>query len=340
MKKMYMILIVLHAFWLVRCSNFIVQPASSDMHMEDFEAAWNRIDNVYPFLEFKQIDWDSLYTIYRRRVEEAQGDAFYLVLHDLLAELKDGHVYYHTDGGGEVYPFYPQRHFRDRHAYSPFVVRSYFDEPLTVTESRSAEYGILPENIGYIFLSDFHADYLFEEFAGVIGSVRNTGGLIIDIRQKKGGNTLNVDAVVSRFITAPLQWPEFVFLGETSPTTPVQPTGSFTYSNPVVVLINGSTFSAGEICTEMLKQCPQVTAVGDTTGGGGGAGSGSVDTWRSDFVLPSGKLISTPTGYVARYDGQMIEWLGVPPDVRIVNTEAEINNGVDRQLEYAIDLLR
>ena len=87
-----------------------------------------RIQDVYPYLEFKKINWDSIYTVYRPLAEAAQGDEFYLVLQDLLAELKDGHVYYRTKGGGEVYPYYPQRHFKDRHAYSPFVVRKYFDK--------------------------------------------------------------------------------------------------------------------------------------------------------------------------------------------------------------------
>ena len=340
MKKTNLIIPLLFTVFFLRCTDLIVLPASSNRHIEDFEAVWNRVNDVYPFLEFKQIDWDSLYPIYRQRVEAARGDEFYFVLHDMLAELRDGHVYYHTDGGGEVYPFYPQRHFKDRHGYSPFVVRSYFQEELTVTERKSAEYGILPDNIGYIFLADFQEDYLFEEFSEVFQTIRNTQGLIIDIRQKRGGNTLNVAVVLERIITAPLEWPEFYFLGERVETSPIQPRGPFTYTNPVVVLINGSTFSAGELCTEMLKQCPQVTAVGDTTGGGGGSGSGSVAAWTSDYELPSGKLISTPTGYIESYDGQMIEWLGVPPDVRIESNEEEIRNGVDRQLEYAISLLR
>ena len=71
----------------------------------------------------------------------------------------------------------------------------------------------------------------------------------------------------------------------------------------------------------MLKQLPIVTAVGDTTGGGGGAGASVSGEIVSDYKLPSGKLISTPTGYFERYDGQPIEWLCVPPDIRIEQTE-------------------
>ena len=322
------------------CETIIIKPSASNLNMEDFEAAWNRINDVYPFFEFKNINWDSIYTIYNPRVVAARGDEFYLVLHDLLAELKDGHVYYHTDGGGEVYPFYPQRHFKDRHAYSPFVVRKYFDKALFLTVSETVEYGILPDNIGYIFLAGFHDDYLTNEFAVILDFLKNTNGLIIDIRQKRGGSYQNVEAVITRFITEPLERPNLYYLGELFEIPPFQPQGPFAYINPVAVLINGSTFSAGELTTEILKQLPNVTAIGDTTGGGGGAGASGSGEIVSDYKLPSGKLISTPTGYFERYDGQPIEWLGVTADIRVEQTDEDIINGRDKILEFAINMLK
>jgi len=273
------------------------------------------------------------------RTEAVKGDEFYFVLHDLLAELKDGHVYYHTVGGAEIYPFYPQRHFKDRHAYSPFVVRKYFDKELHLTKSESVEYGILPCNIGYIFIAGFQGNYLVNEFPGILEYLRNTKGLIIDIRQKRGGSYQNVEAVVTRFMTDSLERPKLYFLGEFIDISPFQPQGPFTYTNPVVVIINGSTFSAGELATEILKQLPNVTVIGDTTGGGGGASNSSGEAFGY-FMLPSGKVIDTPTGYLERYDGQTYEWLGVPPDILVQQTKADIENGKDLQLEYAIDLLK
>jgi C-terminal processing protease CtpA/Prc len=116
---------------------------------------------------------------------------------------------------------------------------------------------------------------------------------------------------------------------------PFQPQGPFQYTSPVVVLINGSTFSAGEFTTEILKQLPQVTAVGDTTGGGS-VGGGD----ESLCLLPSGKSISIGFIDIRRYDGLPWEWLGIPPDIRVVQTEADILAGRDKQLEYAIDILK
>ena len=339
MKIIKYAILFLCLVFILSCENLLVRPADSNKHLADFEAAWNRINDVYPYLEFKNIDWDSIYTEYLPRVEAAQGDEFYFVLHDFLAELKDGHVYYQTDGGGEVYPFYPQRHFKDRHAYSPFVIRTYFDKELIVTESGSAEYEILPNNIGYVFLSDFQENYLTDEFPGIMNYLQNTVGMIIDIRQKRGGSVHNVEAVVSRFISELLDKPGFFVLGEEWILPPFQPQGSFTYTNPVAVLINGSTFSAGEYCTEVLKQLPHVTAIGDTTGGGSAGGTSYPPEAITEYYLPSGKMIDVGTCDLRRYDGLPWEWLGVPPDIYVEQTAEDIENGIDNILEYAIDLI-
>jgi len=340
MKKINYLFCILLATLFISCENIIVTPPESNKNVEDFEAAWNRVNDVYPYLEFKKIDWDSLYTVYRAQTENARGDEFYLVLGDMLAELKDGHVYYHTDGGGQVYPFYPQRHFKDRHAYSPFVVRKYFDKELRLSESGSVEYEIIPGNMGYAFLSDFQEDYLVNEFPDVLEYLKDTKGLILDIRQKRGGDYVNIEAVVTRFITSPLERPELILLGETWDLPAFQPQGPFTYTNPVVILINGSTYSAGELCTEIMKQLPNVTAVGDTTGGSSAGGNNEPPNARTEYYLPSGKLINIGTVDLRRYDGLPWEWLGVPPDIRVVQTEADINQGIDKQLEYAINMLK
>jgi hypothetical protein len=340
MNKRNNIFVMLLVALFIACEGIIVTSPESNKNVADFEAAWNRINSVYPYLEFKKINWDSIYTVYHPRAENARGDEFYLVLRDMLYELKDGHVYYHTDGGGEVYPYYPQRHFKDRHAYSPFVVRKYFDKELRLSASRSIEYEILPDNIGYAFLSDFHEDYLIKEFPGVLEYLKNTKGLIIDIRQKRGGGYDNVEAVVSRFITSTLERPDFYLFGEKLDLPPFQPQGPFTYTNPVVVLINGSTFSAGELCTEIMKQLPNVTAVGDTTGGGSAGSQDNPPNAKGEYYLPSGKMIYIGTIDLRRYDGLPWEWLGIAPDVRIEQTKADIKQGRDKQLECAIELLK
>lgn len=319
------------------CQNLIVRPPDSDLNVEDFEAAWSAIDSNYPYLGFKGVDWDSIYTEFRPRAETARGDEFIGVLHDLLGQLQDGHVFYVMPGGSEIYPWIPPRRLRDQGRYDPFVVRRYFDRDLKQSASGWIEYGTLPDNIGYIFLASFQEDYLTEEFSTVLWSLRSTSALILDMRQRIGGALHNVDAVVSRFLTEPLTRMEYRVQGELIDISPLDPRGSTPWTKPVVVLINGLTFSAGEMCAEMLKQLPHVTAVGDTTGGGS---AGNTQSAPGEFRLPSGRYISIGTTDWRRYDGLPWEWNGISPDVRVVNTLAGIRAGRDLQLEYAIEILK
>jgi len=50
-------------------------------------------------------------------------------------------------------------------------------------------------------------------------------------------------------------------------------------------------------------------------------------------------MICIGTIDLRRYDGLPWEWPGIPPDVRVVQTGADAEQGIDRQLEYAISLL-
>ena len=159
----------------------------------------------------------------------------------------------------------------------------------------------------------------------------------MDIRQKQGGSYQNVEAVVTRFMSDSLERPRLYLLGEYIEIPPFQPSGTHPYTNPVVVLVNGSTFSAGELTTEIMKQLPQVTVVGDTTGGGGAVSSNGRPEHVGEYTLPSGKIVYIGTGYFERYDSQLFEWNGVVPDVLVPQTGADTDQGTDKQLEFAME---
>ena len=53
-----------------------------------FEALWKLIDEHYCFLDYKQIDWDSIYNVYSRQItDDMDDDALFEVLGNMLAEL-------------------------------------------------------------------------------------------------------------------------------------------------------------------------------------------------------------------------------------------------------------
>ena len=110
------------------------------------------------------------------------------------------------------------------------------------------------------------------------------------------------------------------------------------YPNSVVLCISGASMSTTELFPQMMKQLSNHTVVGDTTLGAGC--NDLADDIQGDYWLPSGKYIHIGTTYVLRYDGVPKEWNGVLPDIRITQSKEDIDQGRDKQLEYAIELLR
>jgi C-terminal processing protease CtpA/Prc len=336
MVKAKWIILISSAIILFGCENVFVDPANSNLNLEDFEATWERVNTVYPYLEFKEINWDSIYLVYKSRAEEAKGDEIFTVLIEMLGELKDMHVHVKTNGGRSISTYYAPRWIKDKFTFHPVVVRNYFDKELKITGEGTIEYEIIQENIGYIYMGTFDEDYLINSFSEALDYVKNTKGLILDIRHNNGGSYQNLVTVVSRFITSLLEKPEYYVLGQLIPLPPFEPQGDFQYINPVVVLINGVCYSTGDIFPEVMKQISTVTLVGDTTGGGS---SGSTGPAPAEYNLPSGKRIFIGTTDWRGYNGLPLEWIGCPPDIRVEQTEEDILSGRDKQLESAIHIL-
>jgi len=288
-------------------------------------------------MEFKKINWDSIHIIYHSRASVPNRTLGTRLIPDPLAELKDGHVYYQDKKGNMIFVYAPPRILKDENAVSLDLIRTYFESGIRLSKSGKIEYGILPENIGYAYLADFNEEYIKNDFPRVLDYLKNIPGIILDVRDKQGGSDHNVEAVVTRFMKAPIERTDFYVLGEQYPMPQLEPQGPYTYDNPVILLINGLTFSAGELLTEMMKQLPNVTVVGDTTGGGSCGAN-----WNApgNYYLPSGLMIHIGTTDRRRYDGMPWEWLGIPPDIRIEQNAQDIQQGVDKQLEYAMDLLK
>ena len=324
----------------MNCADLIVPSSKSNNNLKDFDIAWSAVNSVYPLLEYKKIDWDSIYNVYRPRVEKSEGDEIQKLIFDLLKELKDPHVLIISNGGGQIIPYISPRLLKDKDVTDPLLVRKYFKKELKLACMNSVEYEILNNNIGYIAIAHFNNEGLMDDFHIVMDYIRNTKGLIIDLRGNSGGWRENYGLVIGRFTQTPIEFLKTYSKGDVpyyeEPVTP--DTQYFIYRNPVIVLINGASLSGGELFPELMRQLPDVTVVGDITAGAG-ANDYTEENINGEFRLSCGFTIRVSTVYVTRLDGLPIEWNGVLPDVQIPQTKEDINNGIDRQLEYAIQLL-
>jgi C-terminal processing protease CtpA/Prc len=109
--------------------------------------------------------------------------------------------------------------------------------------------------IGYVRFNDsLGDDATVAAFDGALHELRQTRGLIIDLRNTaSGGNTSVARGILGRFVQRELPYQKHVLPAEERETGVrrswlelVSPRGEFTYSRPVVVLVNRWTGSMGE----------------------------------------------------------------------------------------------
>jgi hypothetical protein len=312
------------------CSALVTSAGEGDP-AADVEAAWSIVDQRYPFLALKALDWDAVHADYRTRLAGAQGDDGLALVAALLGELRDGHVAVYSRGGGiPVFPYVPPRWVHDVPLYRPEVVRRYL--PLRLAGADNLEYGVTADGVGYVYIANFSDGPWIWDFDAALDSLASARGLILDVRHNDGGSTNASNPMLGRFLSAPMAGPQFYVLGHDLPRGTLSPRGPFTWTKPVVVLLDGVSFSTAEIFAAVLGELPNVTLVGATTGGGGGG--------YAYFTLPSGARIRIPVQGVRRYDGVDVEWNGIPPDVEVLQDPRRLDRGEDVQLEAALQMLR
>jgi hypothetical protein len=291
------------------------------------------IKNNYCFISMKNINIDSLNSFYSSNISSYNGDEIYKLLFDILSGLKDGHVAFSIPSGEIITPYQSPRNFKDRYSFSLNVVKNYINGNLNVIEDGTIAYGIINQNIGYIFIKDMNGflTQWYNSFSGVLDFLKNTKGIIIDVRNNAGGISNVSDNILSHFIGKPFLSPAVLDAkGNKTSGTYLQPDKNY-YSAPVILLQNGVCFSAAEHFINMMRELEKVTTLGDTTGGGIGN--------PLKFTISYNIIINLPTKFELTYEGNSIEWNGIEPDIPIQQTKNDLENGKDKQLEKAIDLL-
>ena len=332
MKKLFLFMLLLGVF----LSSCIEEPdIQANTNEGNFEALWSIIDKKYCYLEYKNINWDSIHTAYKNKVDNKSGYLeFYNLMADMLAELKDGHVNLYTgfavSSYKKWYTDYPSNFSSDLVYSERYLGNKHY----SVSGLR---YGKISNNIGYIYYSDFSNRFTDTNMSYIFNYFKDCKGLIIDVRNNGGGYLDLSEQFASYFfdketITGYMQHKT----GE-GPTDFSKPQEiktpahkSLQWQLPVVVLTNRMSYSATNAFVVRMKMAPKATIVGDKTGGGGGLPFSS--------EIPNGWMVRFSASPM--YDAQMqhTEW-GIDPDIKVDLNAADKENGYDTIIEKAIDVL-
>lgn len=339
-------LLALMAVVVSGCGAFL-GPDPVDTPESNFEIFWESFDRHYAHFVHKDVDWDEVYARYRPLVSEKTTDGELLdIFGEMIRYLEDGHVYVSAGDLGRVQSDLHLRGSR-RNYDRNLISRRYILGEEKHAGQGNFRYGWAGHDIGYVHLATLSgAEGIGEDVHGWIEDVdvvlsyfKNARGLIIDLRNNSGGRAFNTTYVASRFATDSR---DFVVTRTrngarhdafSSPTVwTVSPAGPRQFTRPVVVLTNRYSFSAAEWLTLALREFDHVTHMGTNSGGG-----------LAMFLpreLPNGWHYTISVQETRDADGVFHERVGVPPDIHVENTPADVERGRDAIMESAIDHLR
>lgn len=181
----------------------------------------------------------------------------------------------------------------------------------------------LPGGIGYLRVSGWAPmSWAEPRLANAFALLRNSTGLIIDVRGNPGGDGRTAELVVRTFLPvgAPSPLQGFDRAGKPDQSGAIKGPAwpRFPMDMPVVVLVNRESGSASEALAFSLREEKRATIIGSRS-------AGAAHVLRDSVALPAGFALYIPqyrrVGRVSRTDW---EGTGVRPDIDAGVTDAKM----------------
>lgn len=312
------------------CERLWTPESPKNTPMDNFDVLWNTVDQRYSFFSYKNIHWDSIRHHYESGIYEGMSDRdLFDTLAAMLYDLRDGHVNlrssFDLSRNWEWYLNSPEN-FR----FST-VEREYLGSDYKI--AGSLRYTII-DSIGYVFYGSFSSGISKANLQAINDYFQGTTkAMIIDVRGNGGGYLNNAFTLASWLNNAPnIAYVEYFKTGPGhddfgNPVKYALSAGSVYYSKPVYILTNRSCYSSTTSFITMAKGLPNVTIVGDTTGGGGGL--------PADYELPNGWVFRFSTTITTDRYGFNVE-NGIPPDSVLVYPDSEFTEIKDPVIDEVL----
>ena len=195
------------------------------------------------------------------------------------------------------------------------LIRSGHERPVQITVTRgsieivSVETAILPENVGYIHLTTFANERVFEQLDAALARMEreNVGSLILDLRNNGGGLLDQGIRVADEFLTEG----DIVFQRAQGVTQRLAEADAAGYTMPMVVLVNRNSASASEIVAGALQDNGRAEIVGEKTFGKG--------VGQSVISLSNGGQLVYKSFEWLTPDRKSINERGITPDLEVAD---------------------
>ncbi|UCF65510.1 MAG: T9SS type A sorting domain-containing protein [bacterium] len=212
----------------------------------------------------------------------------------------------------------------------------------TFFNEQVVSYGILNNtNIGYIYLfQEWPEEVANQQFAEAVNALKNTNGLIIDMRLNFGGWALFAEAFDILFNDFTLTIEDAYRYGPS--TLALVPSGNANwfqidalpatmYDHPIAVLLGPTCISMGDITAQRLRYHPTVRFFGKSSGAS--MGDNLLIEDYTEWVL----LYSISDMYHLNQPGSYLNRTEFPIDYPVWHNPADAANGIDAVVEEALN---
>jgi carboxyl-terminal processing protease len=161
-----------------------------------------------------------------------------------------------------------------------------------------------------------------------VSTMQAAHSMIIDLRGNPGGDPITVEQLAAQFLDGQVSFGSF----RTRPETVERlVTGKKVYPGPLVILIDGLSYSGSEYFSSGMQALGRAVIVGERSPGGAIA--------MAVKALPNGAILGCPVAQLITVNGKVLEGLGVIPDIPVSLERSQLLKGIDAQLQAAIDYL-
>ncbi len=279
-----------------------------DLAMSAFDQLWEAFDQKYAMFVLRpEVDWTSLRGQYRPKALACKSTyEFAGVCADMLKNLRDLHIWL------KVADSYIPVFNRPRSANAnPRAYRSILGG---LNQEEGVAWAVTSNNIGFIAISGWEDSKIPTECGEALEQMRDTRGLIVDVRLNGGGGEPLAEKFAGRFLEKEFVYAYSQFRNGPNHTNltekyerKVAPRGPWRYSRPVILLIGQKCMSSNESFIGMMTGDPEVTTMGDHTCGSSG---------NPEIVhLPLDITVSVPQWIDYLPDGTVLDERGFQPQL-------------------------
>lgn len=334
MKKTITLLIFSILF---TCEKAILGEEEPNTPINNFELLWQDFDEHCSLFISKNIDWDAAYNQFRPQItNNTNPEELWQIFSEMLEIFDDSHINIYTENNVQTFTSGFTLNEQSKSEFSKSLISSkYLDFRTEVTSEDDLSYGKIKEkNIGYIYLGAEDGEHP-EIIETIIQELNTYDAIIFDIRQNTGGEESYSRRIASAFAdnenlvytTQTRNGPSHNDFDEK--TLFYSKRIGTQYPNPVVLLTDRRTISAGESLALYLKSYNGIIQIGDTT-------AGDFSTVSNRHFLPNGWSYKYPIQLPMKPSGEFLDGNGNIPDIYMKNTENNIINNTDKVLERAI----